>query len=626
MMTRNIKDILATYDFILENKKVVFGEADISGIDELVYNPATKSGGSIGHGYDGGKKVSGITWNNHDNHLHIGFTNRDVAMAVIDKADQLGLKTTENPYAKKDPNGKVDNVHTSGSFHYKVFPGEPKVGAGVDISGNPNTITELIKWVETTYAGGSYPEQKTVDYVESGTTSTSSTSTDGASSNASRYSSGDPLISDVAGKIIGNKLGFTETVKKSVVKEASASSTSLFGGTSVKIPSAGAHAGQSGWQSSNAWDIKAPVGTPVYALADGVAQTFSDYGKDVVKTQGKKLYGQSFTVKSDGGLPDVYYTHLSDSPIRKGSKIQCGQFLGYIMDFPGSSYDHVHIGVSSGHKIEEFLNSDGTLKCGGGGIIGQAPESSSSTSSTSSISPTSSTSTLTKSKDYSSGDPIISTVFGKLMDKAFGLNENSSKDSSFYLTFCNVSDLMNLRNGQKVSQGQIIGKTNTDVKVMKLDDLFNKSNINKGDFNLGKNVVYSFGEAVIPSNDNSRIKSPISGIVNNARFVNCRNSLTIEFKKEENNKEPKYRSRVGSSDYADPLVGNVLAAPFKLFQDKYDEKGELKQKRWGHTGEKVDPWIVDTLSAPFKKIGKIFKEGEEKKINENIDRIKKLIK
>jgi biotin carboxyl carrier protein len=171
-MSRELKKIDSLYNTIFENKKMVFSEADISGIDELVYNPATKRGGTVGFGFDGGKKVDGITWSGHDDHLHIGFTNRDVAMDVIDKANEMGLRTTENPYAKKDPNGKVDDVHTKGSFHYKTFEGEPPVGAGVDISGNKDTITELIKWTVDKYSGGNY----TVDPTS--TDSDSSTTTD----------------------------------------------------------------------------------------------------------------------------------------------------------------------------------------------------------------------------------------------------------------------------------------------------------------------------------------------------------------------------------------------------------------------------------------------------------------
>jgi hypothetical protein len=196
------------------------------------------------------------------------------------------------------------------------------------------------------------------------------------------------------------------------VLEAPNASDELLGGSNVVIPSDGAHAGQSGWQSNNAWDIKGDVGTPVYALADGVAVTFNDYGQNVTKTQGKKLYGQSFTVKSNGGLPGVYYTHLKDSPITKGAEIKCGQFLGYIMDFPNSNFDHVHIGVERGN-IKQFLNSDGTIKC----AKGQKIDSGKVDSSDSSLSTTS-------SSDYeeTSPDPLVRSWANSISD-FFGFNE-----------------------------------------------------------------------------------------------------------------------------------------------------------------------------------------------------------
>ena len=168
------------------------------------------------------------------------------------------------------------------------------------------------------------------------------------------------------------ELSIEQSLSESIVsylKEVS--SNSLLGGSNVTIPQDGAHAGQSGWHSSNAWDIKASIGDPVFALAGGTVQTFSDYGANVVKRKGKKLYGQSFTVDSDGGLPDIYYTHLKGVTVGKGDKIQCGQLIGYVMDFPGSSYDHVHIGIESGHNIREFLNDDGSLKCAKGQKLGK---------------------------------------------------------------------------------------------------------------------------------------------------------------------------------------------------------------------------------------------------------------
>ena len=152
---------------------------------------------------------------------------------------------------------------------------------------------------------------------------------------------------------------------KNSINEILTGSEELFGGSPVRIPRDGAHAGQSGWASGNAWDVAGSIGTPVYAIADGQAVTFTDYGSKVINQDGKKLFGQSFTVQSYDGLPSVYYTHLTGSPIRRGSKVSCGEFLGVIMDFPGSSYDHVHIGVESG-SIRQFLNDDGTLKCATG--------------------------------------------------------------------------------------------------------------------------------------------------------------------------------------------------------------------------------------------------------------------
>jgi murein DD-endopeptidase MepM/ murein hydrolase activator NlpD len=150
--------------------------------------------------------------------------------------------------------------------------------------------------------------------------------------------------------------------------EVASNSNHLYGGSSLKIPADGAHKNQTGgWFNSNAWDIAAPIGTPVYAVAGGTVKTYTDYGPTPIKKDGKTLFGAGFTVDSDGGLPDVYYTHLKDVTIRQGSKVGCGQLLGYVMDFPGSDYDHLHIGVETGN-IRQFLNDNGTLKCSDGKI------------------------------------------------------------------------------------------------------------------------------------------------------------------------------------------------------------------------------------------------------------------
>jgi len=192
--------------------------------------------------------------------------------------------------------------------------------------------------------------------------------------------------------------------------EVVANSNHLYGGSSLKIPGDGAHKGQGGWQSNNAWDIKASIGTPVYAVAGGTLKTYSDYGPTPIKKDGKTLFGGSFTVDSDGGLPDVYYTHLKDVTVRQGSRIECGQLLGYVMDFPGSDYDHLHIGVETGH-VRQFLNDDGTLKCGDGKVTPFTPGSE--------------TSTPSSAEEYAT-DTLINALSGAFKP-LLGLNESKQK-------------------------------------------------------------------------------------------------------------------------------------------------------------------------------------------------------
>lgn len=622
MMEKDIRNILKTYNTILGNKKVVLGEADISGIDELVYNPATKKSGTIGHGYDGGKKVQGITWSNHDDHLHIGFTNRDVAMAVIDKADQMGLKTTENPYAKKDPNGKVDKVHTSGSFHYKVFPGEPKVGAGVDISGNPQTITELIKWIETNYASGSYPEQQTVDYTDTDTKSPTNptevpatTPSSSTSYTNKEYNSGDPFVSHAIGQVFNKILGMKESIHEA----------SLFGGKSFKWgggPSDHGSRSLGNWQSDNAWDIMAAEGVPVYSISDG---TISKIGGSDKLSKNGVVYGYQVTVNTDNN--SIFYTHFGKlgPNISQGASIKKGDLIGYIGKPKENDKwpTHVHIGIKKGN-IKQFINTNAD-------IIGA--ENITTDNSTDTFSTTTSGTKLPsepftkKSSDIGGGDPFVSHALGQVFNKIFGLNESSSGKEKRYITFCNISNPKTFRNGQNISKGEVIGNTSTDVNVSKYDDSYNKVSLTPKDFNLGKNISYNFGEATIPNSDNPKIKSPIDGIINNSRFIRgCTNQITVQFEEEKFDRNNRGKVDFTTTSYADPLLGDIISAPFKLFQDKYDEDGTLKQKRWGYPGQKVDPWIVDTLSSPFKKIGKIFKEEEQRKIQENIERIKKLIK
>lgn len=175
---------------------LLINEDTLAGIDELVYNPVTRNpADEYDKGADGGVIQNSISWGGHEDHLHIGTTNRDVMIQIIDKANSMGLITTENPYAKRDPNGKVDQVHTSGSFHYKTFPGEPKVGAGVDISGNQNTIRELIRWINANYRGKSVQKDPTSEAPPAGDTNKEKKDTELSLGGSSGSTSGSTSIS-----------------------------------------------------------------------------------------------------------------------------------------------------------------------------------------------------------------------------------------------------------------------------------------------------------------------------------------------------------------------------------------------------------------------------------------------
>jgi hypothetical protein len=124
----------------------ILSEEFIPGIDEMVWN-------KMPWGMDGGNKVDGIKWSGHDTHIHFGFTSSDTAIKVIEKALQLGLRASENPYTT----GVDKSVHVGNSFHYDTFDGDfngKKLGKGLDVSGDSNKMEELFNWVSTELGHG----------------------------------------------------------------------------------------------------------------------------------------------------------------------------------------------------------------------------------------------------------------------------------------------------------------------------------------------------------------------------------------------------------------------------------------------------------------------------------------
>jgi murein DD-endopeptidase MepM/ murein hydrolase activator NlpD len=82
-------------------------------------------------------------------------------------------------------------------------------------------------------------------------------------------------------------------------------------------------------------DFAAPIGTPIYATADGkieeVSVRFSGYGKMIVIDHG-------FGYKTR-------YAHMHDFAVRQGQNIKRGELIGYVGDTGLSTAPHLHYEV-----------------------------------------------------------------------------------------------------------------------------------------------------------------------------------------------------------------------------------------------------------------------------------------
>lgn len=82
-------------------------------------------------------------------------------------------------------------------------------------------------------------------------------------------------------------------------------------------------------------DFAAPIGTPIYATADGrieeVSVKFSGYGKMVVIDHG-------FGYKTR-------YAHMHDFAVRSGQNVKRGELIGYVGDTGISTAPHLHYEV-----------------------------------------------------------------------------------------------------------------------------------------------------------------------------------------------------------------------------------------------------------------------------------------
>lgn len=184
--------------------------------------------------------------------------------------------------------------------------------------------------------------------------------------------------------------------------------------------------------------------------------------------------------------------------------------------------------------------------------------------------------------------PISGVVFNK---KYFSgcVNQVTIKNQDnkvFYLRFCGISSPL-VRDGQNISKGDVIGRTDSDVDVSMFDELWNP-------IQIGSEGLKSNPKKNDDTSDEIRKRPNSQGVS----------------KGFENDDVP-----------VDELLSFGLSLPGKavekIFGDRYDKSGKMTQKRWGGVADErpVDPWVLDFIKDPFGR----------KRVTENIEKIKKLL-
>jgi len=91
----------------------------------------------------------------------------------------------------------------------------------------------------------------------------------------------------------------------------------------------------------NGLDIEAPIGTPVYAAADGVVFATDNNDKSVYW---RYQYGKYILINHNNNLTTLY-AHLSIQLVSKGNSVKKGDLIGYSGNTGFTTGPHLHFGV-----------------------------------------------------------------------------------------------------------------------------------------------------------------------------------------------------------------------------------------------------------------------------------------
>ena len=112
-----------------------------------------------------------------------------------------------------------------------------------------------------------------------------------------------------------------------------------------------AHAITAGWYYSDgklhrAIDLRAAVGTPVYAAEDGTVDWVQAWNGH--STSGDQSYGNLVRIRHadyNGGKLQTLYAHLKESKVKYGQAVKEGELIGYSGNTGNTTGPHLHFEV-----------------------------------------------------------------------------------------------------------------------------------------------------------------------------------------------------------------------------------------------------------------------------------------
>jgi len=97
-------------------------------------------------------------------------------------------------------------------------------------------------------------------------------------------------------------------------------------------------------------DFGVPIGTPIYAAADGVVVRVDNNDRGISRFL-RYQYGKYILIKHNNNLTTLY-AHLSKQIVKEGNVVNKGQLIGYSGTTGYSFGPHLHFGVYYGPELE----------------------------------------------------------------------------------------------------------------------------------------------------------------------------------------------------------------------------------------------------------------------------------